>query len=169
MLLPVEHSDRKYYKDFSLAALRASLRNFSEFDSPHLTRLHDKIAGLCNLINGTDEKLNKAYSVPRYNGGLFAPERYPFLKKWRVSDAVLADVLRGLMFNPQPERDKPALPIETVDFGDLRVQQLGSIYEGLLEHHFVRDGARLVLKTDKAERKATRHLLHAGLHREIYR
>ena len=61
-----------------------------------------------------------------------------------MSDAVLADVLRGLMFNPQPERDKPALPIETVDFGDLRVQQLGSIYEGLLEHHFVRDGAQLV-------------------------
>jgi type I restriction-modification system DNA methylase subunit len=59
------------------------------------------------------------------------------------------------MFNPQPERDKPALPIETVDFGDLRVQQLGSIYEGLLEHHFVREGARLVLKTDKTERKAT--------------
>jgi Alw26I/Eco31I/Esp3I family type II restriction m6 adenine DNA methyltransferase len=155
MLLPVERSDRKYYKDFSLAALRGSLRSFSEFDSPHLTRLNDKIVGLCRLINGTDEKLNKAYSVPLYNGGLFAPERHPLLEKWRVSDAVLADVLRGLMFNPQPERDKPALPIETVDFGDLRVQQLGSIYEGLLEHHFVREGARLVLKTDKAERKAT--------------
>jgi TaqI-like C-terminal specificity domain/Eco57I restriction-modification methylase/N-6 DNA Methylase len=155
MLLPVERSDRKYYKDFSLAALRGSLRSFSEFDSPHLTRLNDKIVGLCRLINGTDEKLNKAYSVPLYNGGLFAPERHPLLEEWRVSDAVLADVLRGLMFNPQPERDKPALPIETVDFGDLRVQQLGSIYEGLLEHHFVREGARLVLKTDKAERKAT--------------
>jgi type I restriction-modification system DNA methylase subunit len=155
MLLPVERSDRKYYKDFSLAALRGSLRSFSEFDSPHLTRLNDKIVGLCRLINGTDEKLNKAYSVPLYNGGLFAPERHLLLEKWRVSDAVLADVLRGLMFNPQPERDKPALPIETVDFGDLRVQQLGSIYEGLLEHHFVREGARLVLKTDKAERKAT--------------
>ncbi len=155
MLLPVERSDRKYYKDFSLAALRGALRSFSEFDSPHLTRLNDKIVGLCRLIDGTDKKLNKAYSVPLYNGGLFAPERHPLLEKWRVSDAVLADVLRGLMFNPQPERDKPALPIETVDFGDLRVQQLGSIYEGLLEHHFVREGERLVLKTDKAERKAT--------------
>src|SRR5437867_9881976 len=50
---------------------------------------------------------------------------------------------------------QPALPIETVDFGDLRVQQLGSIYEGLLEHHFALENGRLTLKTDKAERKAT--------------
>ena len=68
---------------------------------------------------------------------------------------MLADVLRGLLFNPLPKKDQPALPILTVDYGDLRVQQLGSIYEGLLEHHFVREANRLVLKTDKAERKAT--------------
>ena len=154
-LLPVEPKSRKYYKQLSLARLVAPLKNFSEHDSRTRTRLYEDIRELCHLINGTDEKKNVEYSVPRYNGGLFATERHPLLEKWRVSDAVLADVLRGLMFNPQPERDKPALPIETVDFGDLRVQQLGSIYEGLLEHHFVRDGARLVLQTDKAERKAT--------------
>jgi Eco57I restriction-modification methylase/restriction endonuclease TaqI-like protein len=154
-LLPVEPKSRKYYKQLSLARLVAPLKNFSEHDSRTRTRLYDDIRELCHLINGTDEKKNVEYSVPRYNGGLFAPERHPLLEKWRVSDAVLADVLRGLMFNPQPERDEPALPIETVDFGDLRVQQLGSIYEGLLEHHFVRDGDRLVLQTDKAERKAT--------------
>jgi len=154
-LLPVEPKSRKYYKELSLARLVMPLKNFSEHDSHTRTHLYGVILELCNLINGTDEKKNAEYSVPRYNGGLFAPERHPLLEKWRVSDAVLADVLRGLMFNPQPERDKPALPIETVDFGDLRVQQLGSIYEGLLEHHFVREGAQLVLKTDKAERKAT--------------
>ena len=37
----------------------------------------------------------------------------------------------------------------------MRVQQLGSIYEGLLEHHFVRENNHLTLKTAKAERKAT--------------
>lgn len=154
-LLPVEPKSRKYYKQLSLARLVAPLKSFSEHDSRTRTRLFEDIRELCHLINGTDEKKNVEYSVPRYNGGLFAPERHPLLEKWRVADAVLADVLRGLMFNPQPERDKPALPIETVDFGDLRVQQLGSIYEGLLEHHFVRNGNRLVLQTDKAERKAT--------------
>src|SRR5881396_1976497 len=58
-------------------------------------------------------------------------------------------------FNPLPDPQQPALPVETVDFGDLRVQQLGSIYEGLLEHHFDREGDKLKLRTDKAERKAT--------------
>ncbi len=52
--------------------------------------------------------------------------------------------------------DQPSLPIETVDYADLRVQQLGSVYEGLLEHHFARnEDGRLKLVTDKAERKAT--------------
>ena len=154
-LLPVEPKSRKYYKELSLARLVTPLKSFSEHDSHTRTRLYEDIRELCHLINGTDEKKNAEFKVPRYNGGLFAPERHPLLEKWRVCDAVLADVLRGLMFNPQPERDKPALPIETVDFGDLRVQQLGSIYEGLLEHHFAREGGRLVLHTDKAERKAT--------------
>ena len=154
-LLPVEPKSRKYYKELSLARLVAPLKNFSEHDSHTRTRLCEDIRELCHLINGTEEKKNAEFKVPRYNGGLFASERHPLLEKWRVCDAVLADVLRGLMFNPQPERNTPALPIETVDFGDLRVQQLGSIYEGLLEHHFAREGERLVLKTDKAERKAT--------------
>jgi len=110
-LLPVEPKSRKYYKELSLARLVTPLKNFSEHDSRTRTHLYEVILELCNLINGTDEKKNIEYSVPRYNGGLFAPERHLVLEKWRVSDAVLADVLRGLMFNPQPERDKPALGI----------------------------------------------------------
>jgi N-6 DNA Methylase len=154
-LLPVERVDRKYLRDFSLKLLQSPLRNFSEYDSPHLTRLHERIASLFHLINGTNEKLNKAYSVPRYDGGLFDPVRYPELELWRVSDAALADVLRGMMFNPPPERGQPSLPVETVDFADLRVQQLGSIYEGLMEHHFHRDATTLKLVADKAERRQT--------------
>src|SRR6266487_1524168 len=154
-LLPVEPKSRKYYKELSLARLINPLRNFSEYDSHTRTRLYEDIRELCHLINGTDEKKNKEYSVPRYNGGLFDADKYSALEQWRVCDAVLADVLRGLLFNPLPDPQQPALPIETVDFGDLRVQQLGSIYEGLLEHHFALENGRLTLKTDKAERKAT--------------
>src|SRR5437667_4568322 len=154
-LLPVEPRSRKYYKELSLARLIRPLKNFSEFDSHSRTRLYEDIRELCHLINGTDEKKNTEYKVPRYNGGLFDPARHHDLEQWRVCDAVLADVLRGLMFNPLPDPLQPALPVDTVDFGDLRVQQLGSIYEGLLEHHFVRENNRLTLKTAKAERKAT--------------
>ena len=154
-LLPVEPKSRKYYKELSLARLINPLRNFSEFDSRTRTRLYEDIRELCHLINGTEEKKNAEYKVPQYNGGLFDPNRHADLEKWRVADAVLADVLRGLMFNPVPERGQAALPVETVDFGDLRVQQLGSIYEGLMEHHFHRSEKTLKLVGDKAERRET--------------
>src|ERR1035437_9027054 len=58
------------------------------------------------------------------------------------------------MFTPEKAGQK-FVPFESVDYADLSVQQLGSIYEGLLEHHFVRENGTLTLKTDKAERKAT--------------
>src|SRR6266480_1410603 len=153
-LLPVEPKSRRYYKELSLARLINPLRNF-EYDSRTRTRLYEDIRELCHLINGTEEKKNAEYKVPQYNGGLFDPNRHMELEQWRVSDAILGDVLRGLMFNPVPERGQAALPVETVDFGDLRVQQLGSIYEGLMEHHFHREKHSLRLVADKAERRQT--------------
>ncbi|MBI3879245.1 MAG: Eco57I restriction-modification methylase domain-containing protein [Verrucomicrobia bacterium] len=155
-LLPVEPRTRRYFKELSLERLKPDLKNFAAYDSHTRTRLGEDIGELFHLVNGTDEAKNKEYSVARYNGGLFDPAQHPLLENWRIADADLASVLRGLMFDPPPKPNEPALPIQTVDFGDLRVQQLGSIYEGLLEHHFARDAAgRLELKTDKAERKAT--------------
>lgn len=154
-LLPVEPKSRRYYKDLSLARLVTPLKAFLDFDSRTRTRLCEDVLELCHLINGSEPRKNAEYSVPLYNGGLFDPARSPELERWRVSDAVLAEVLRGLMFSPLPEPRQPSLPVETVDYADLRVQQLGSIYEGLLEHHFVREGERLALRSDRAERKAT--------------
>ena len=155
-LLPVEPRTRRYYKELSLERLKPYLKDFSGYDSVTRTRLGEDICELFRLVNGTDEAKNKEYSVARYNGGLFDPDQHPLLEKWRITDADLANVLRGLMFDPPPKPNEPALPVLTVDFGVLRVQQLGSIYEGLLEHHFVRSAEnRLELQTDKAERKAT--------------
>ncbi len=155
-LLPVESPQRKYYKKLSLARLKSSLRDFSLYEDQHLTDLCDSIQYLFHLINGTNKRMNDDYGVPQYNGGLFNPDTYPHLEQWKISNADLSEVLRGLLFNPPPDRDKPTLPIETVDFGDLRVQQLGSIYEGLLEFHLVKsEDESLILQPDKAERKAT--------------
>ena len=155
-LLPVEPCTRRYYKELSLERLQPDLKDFAAYDSQTRTRLGEDILELFRLVNGTDEAKNKEYSVARYDGGLFDPVSHPLLEDWRIADADLAHVLRGLMFDPPPRPHEPTLPVQTVDFGDLRVQQLGSIYEGLLEHHLVRNGDRhLELKTDKAERKTT--------------
>jgi len=154
LLLPVEPKTAKYYKQLSLAHLLAPLKNFSDYDSQTQTRFYRDIQALCVLINGTDTKANEEFRVPRYNGGLFDPAHHPLLDQWAVSDAVLAEVLRQLMFTPEKGRQK-FVPFQSVDYSDLSVQQLGSIYEGLLEQHFVRERSKLVLQGDKAERKAT--------------
>jgi hypothetical protein len=154
LLLPVEPKSRKYYKQLSLARLLAPLKNYTEYDSQTQTRFYRDIHALCLVINGSDKKANDEFGVPRYNGGLFDPDRYPLLKEWAVADALLAEVLRQLMFTPEKAGQK-FVPFESVDYADLSVQQLGSIYEGLLEHHFVRENGKIKLQTDKGERKAT--------------
>ena len=154
LLLPVEPKSRKYYKQLSLARLLTPLKNFTNYDSKTQTRLCRDIQALCMVINGTDKNANDEYGVPCYNGGLFDPARHPLLNEWAVADAVLAEVLRQLMFTSE-KGSLIFVPFESVDYADLSVQQLGSIYEGLLEHRFVREDGKLVLKTDKGERKAT--------------
>jgi hypothetical protein len=154
LLLPVEPKSRKYYKQLSLARLLTPLKNYSEYDSQTQTRFYRDIHALSLVINGSDKKANDEFGVPRYNGGLFDPYRYPLLQQWAVSDAVLAEVLRQIMFTPEKSGQK-FVPFESVDYADLSVQQLGSIYEGLLEHHFVRENGKIKLQTDKGERKAT--------------
>jgi hypothetical protein len=71
------------------------------------------------------------YGVPRYNGGLFNLEANSFLETKALPDWYVARVLDQLGRAPQPGR--PDLGLFRVDYRDLAIQQLGSVYEGLLE------------------------------------
>ncbi len=115
--------------------------------------MHDywnDLQDLVGVIDGGDADLD----VPAYNGGLFrrGAGHNAFLDDHRVADASFVPALVTLTA-VDPEGD-PAGP--RVDYKALDVQQLGSIYEGLLEHHLVlkEDGA-LALENDRGERKAT--------------
>jgi len=70
------------------------------------------------------------WNVPRYNGGLFSEEgqHNEFLETHRVPDDYLTHALYQLC---RDEED----PDGFIDYKDLEVRQLGSIYEGLLEFH----------------------------------
>src|SRR6266480_5391103 len=168
-LLPVEPKSRRYYKELSLVRLINPLRNFSEYDSRTRTRLYEDIRELCHLINGTEEKKNVEYKVPQYNGGLFDPNRHPDLEQWRVADCVLADVLRGLMFNPVPERGQAALPVETVDFGRSARSAIGLDLRRIDGASFPSPKGLLTIGGGQSRASPNRYLLHAGLHRKIYR
>ncbi|MBI3592846.1 MAG: N-6 DNA methylase, partial [Nitrospirae bacterium] len=113
------------------------------------TVLYDELSALFHLINGSDEKLNKDMNIPRYNGGLFDPERYKFLEETKVGDDVLSEVIYELSYRTENG------DVHSIDYKGLGERHLGTVYEGLLEHKFSFAAGKIVLKNDKGERKAT--------------
>jgi len=93
------------------------------------TAIWEDLTSLFDLINGG----RKTYGVPAYNGGLFDPEGHPFLVEKAVPDRYLARVIDQL--GRAAEKERPAAGLSRVDYRDLAIQHLGSIYEGLLELH----------------------------------
>lgn len=161
-LLPIKPSgpgSRKAYRDrYSLARLQSKVRNPELNFEQDLTDLYEKILALFSLVNGDQPSRNKACNVPRYNGGLFSHEQFPMIDEWRIGEITLARVLRGLIYSDIPAAvgQQHSLDFgETIDYADLEVRQLGSIYEGLLEHHLEIEGDRVVLRADQSSRKST--------------
>jgi hypothetical protein len=66
--------------------------------------------------------------VTPFNGRLFAPARTPLGEAARVSDAVMRDVLLALTTH------RTAGGREHISYGDLGVEELGAVYERVLDH-----------------------------------
>ncbi len=149
-LLP---ADEGAYSRYSLSEIlkeveRGDPRTFSE--TRHM--LYDRLKHLFRLIDEGDESLG----VYQYNGGLFKEAGLPFLPgdflaDHPVPDRHLAEALRLIAY----AEDKKGRGRHFVDYGELDVRHLGSIYEGLLEFHPSLNEGGIELLTDKGERKAT--------------
>ncbi|WP_307801795.1 Eco57I restriction-modification methylase domain-containing protein [Actinomadura violacea] len=66
-----------------------------------------------------------AMRIPPYGGRLFDPERFPWLEHLPVSDLVVHAVLEALLFLKKRG--------ERLSYKGLGVEQIGHVYEGLLE------------------------------------
>ena len=148
-------ANARYREGYSLSRLVDRLRDKSQFDSDVFETLYEHLLRLFHLINGDRKEQNVACGVTQYNGGLFNPQDYPLLDKWRIGDKSLANVLRQLVFAQQPTRasvrQQKISTDETIDYGTLEVRQLGDIYEGLLGAHLAEEDKRLVLKNEKGQ------------------
>ena len=91
------------------------------------TNLWDDLQDLFDLI----DRGHKRYGVHAYNGGLFDFEADSFLSGKKLSDWYLSRILDQL--GRAPQKNKVDLGLFRVDYRDLAIQQLGSVYEGLLE------------------------------------
>lgn len=161
-LLPAKESGKgvnKYYrKRYSMSRFKKTLNNNFNSEEDDFTDIYGSLSKLFSLIDGSDERLNKRCNVPQYNGGLFDPAENPLLTNWKVGDYTLSEVLKNLIYMPLPSKSGKKQSItymDTIDYSDLEVRQLGSIYEGLLEHHLILSNGKLKLDSDKTQRKSS--------------
>ena len=94
------------------------------------TNYYDHLTTLFKLIDKGDESIG----LPPYNGGLFAMEAAPLLETVRLADEEIAPIIYDLSHAEDAQGVR-----RFVNYRDMSVQQLGSIYERLLEREPVRD------------------------------
>jgi hypothetical protein len=143
-LLPVRESDM-YRDTYSLYAIKHDAAQGRAL-LPTSATLWPRLNELFRILNGGSPPL----SVATFNGGLFDPERHPFLEHHTVGDSHLQEAVDRLT----------RVNGQFVDYRDLAERHLGTIYEGLLEYHLEaldepEEGWTLALLNDKGERKAT--------------
>jgi len=100
---------------------------------------------LCRAIDKGDASIG----LPPYNGGLFDENRTPLLTTVRLPDSVMSDVIDKLSFI-QNEGER-----KYINYRDLTVQQLGSIYERLLEHEVIREDGVVHIRPNIFARKGS--------------
>lgn len=129
-LLPV--SERLGYYKYSLTKLKQEIAQ-DIMRGERLSRVSDNywndLTALFRIIDRGDPSIN----VPTYNGGLFRQDhpKNAFLNQHRISDFYSAKALDLLT----REQGVDSLEPRFIDYKDLGVRELGSIYEGLLEFY----------------------------------
>ena len=144
-LLPV--NDRRYEQYGLRTQLRAEIgRRMDRADAFSTTaaRYWSVLDELCRAINNGETTIG----LPPYNGGLFDPNRTPLLAQIRLSDAVIASVIDNLSF------EKSETGRKYINYRDLGVQQLGSIYERLLERRLTREDGEIRVQPNIFARKS---------------
>ena len=144
-LLPVNESG---YDDYGLRTpVRDHVnRRMDQGDtfSTVASNYYDHVMTLCAIIDRGDASIG----LPPYNGGLFAAEAAPLLEAVRLPDSAFAPIVHDLSHTETDGERR------FVNYRDMSVQQLGSIYERLLEREPVfGDGGRIVIRPNPYARK----------------
>lgn len=139
--------DPIYARGYAVASLREQLRNEARHGIEALERrtaAWHRLLALFRAVHGGVD--HSEFRLPAYGGSLFDPDRYPFLEgrpagsTWRETPA-----------NPIPVDDRTILGIlnelkvlrigseaRVLSYRTLDVEQIGHVYEGMLDHGCVR-------------------------------
>ncbi|MFL6726595.1 MAG: Eco57I restriction-modification methylase domain-containing protein [Sphingomicrobium sp.] len=124
-----------------------------------LARAIDRGEGLSGTRTNHDRDLrdlwrqidqgDDAIGLPPYNGGLFRADRSPLLDRAVMPDAALAPLLDALSRERLGERPR------FINYRDLNVQHLGSVYERLLEFDLAEVDGRIAARPQTFARKTS--------------
>ena len=95
-------------------------------------RLYSDLRALFRIVDQGEP----AFGVNPYNGGLFSPTQHPYFEGRSIPDPQLAPAIDLLS----------RINREFVDFQDLAVRHLGTIYEKLLAYRLADEDGKLVLE-----------------------
>ncbi len=115
------------YSPYCLTRLRQEIEQLDNEGRKPLERSHAYWSRL-ETIFGAIAEGDDSLGIPPYNGGLFDAAESPLLSRIRLPDTVLAEVILALSHRREDGR------LRYINYRDLSVQQLGSIYESILEY-----------------------------------
>ena len=134
------------YKDFSLTAMRLEIAGrkaqgkvFSSSSAFYWTKLKTIFKAIASGDND--------FGIPPYNGGLFAAENAALLDKIDLPDTIVTEVIHGLSHRVEDGKSR------YINYRDLTVQQLGTVYERTLEYDLKTDeSGKVVVDADDTAR-----------------
>jgi len=151
-LLPLD--DPLYATSYAASTLREQLEEratkFGEDPLERSSAAWQRLLALSRAVHGGID--HESLRLPAYGGGLFDPDRYPFLEgrlegsDWRsdraaplwVDDRTVLHLLTALQVLTEPGRAGQPPTSVRLSFRALDVEQIGHVYEGLLDHTAVR-------------------------------
>ena len=136
------------YKSYSLTAMRldiAEQRARARVFSQTAATYWPKLLAVFKVIAEGDDSLG----VPPYNGGLFAKEGAPLLERVSLPDALIADLIFGLSHRMEEGEAR------YINYRDLSVQQLGTVYERTLEYGLREVDGEVVVDANDAARHSS--------------
>jgi type I restriction-modification system DNA methylase subunit len=127
--LPVKQNPA-YTESYSLHALTRRIAHDIDQKRPAVTSMDElwsSLRRLWRVLNAGNSDLG----VSAHHGSLFDPGRYPFLEQHHIGDTHLRQAIDLLARARDPISGRRVL----VDYRDLDMRHLGSMYEDLLEYH----------------------------------
>lgn len=144
-LLPRDLNDESYKKNsfFKICEDAKNLCNSGE-----ISKIKDEF----DFWNQIDDNL-RIYVDSTYDGGLFENNDRPVLSKYRISNGYLAKALADITYY---KNKKNRTYTNRIEYKDLSIRNLGSIYEGLLEYNLFIADERMVMRRSKGNIKYVR-------------